>query len=50
MTVSQKKKSSYSNQKRRQREAKEHAYVRDNSVSCKAYKQKRKEYKELTEA
>jgi hypothetical protein len=50
MTIAQKKKSSYNNQKRRQREAKEHTFVRDNSVSCKAYKQKKKEYRELTEA
>lgn len=50
MTIAQKKKSSYNNQKRRQREAKEHTFVKDNSVSCKAYKQKKKEYRELTEA
>lgn len=50
MTIAQKKKSSYNNQKRRQREAKEHTFVRDNSVSCKTYKQKKKEYRELTEA
>jgi hypothetical protein len=49
MSISQKKKSTSSNQKRIQKEMKKRAYPKDNSVSCKEYKQARQSYREECE-
>ena len=49
MSISQKKKSVSNNLKRIQKEMKKRAYPKDNSVSCKEYKQARQFYKEECE-
>lgn len=49
MTINQKKKSVSNNHKRIQKEAKKRAYPKDNSVSCKEYKQARQSYREERE-
>ena len=49
MSISQKKKSTHNNYKRIQKEMKKRAYSKDNSVSCKEYKQARQSYKEECE-
>jgi hypothetical protein len=49
MSISQKKKSIDSNYRRIKKEMKKRAYPKDNSVSCKEYKQARQSYKEECE-
>lgn len=46
MTTVQKKKGYRANQKRIQKEIKKHMYHKDNSASCKEYKQMRRTYRE----
>jgi hypothetical protein len=49
MSISQRKKSTNNNYKRIQKEMKKRAYPKDNSVSCKEYKQARQSYREECE-
>lgn len=46
MTTNQRKKSVTNNHKRIQKEIKKHMYHKDNSASCKEYKQMRRAYRE----
>ena len=49
MSISQKKKSTNNNHKRIQKEMNTTPYPKDNSASCKEYKQARQSYKEECE-
>ena len=46
MTIPQKKKGYRANQKRIQKDVKKRMYHKDNSASCKGYKQARQTYRE----
>lgn len=46
MTTNQRRKSATNNRKHIQKETKKHMYHKDNSASCKEYKQKRRTIRE----